>query len=161
MGQLSRMENEPIDDMIDEIKENRIMAKFVGLKVVYIQSNHYQDPIEYELEIHEVPNFLDHDEDLLHLYESDGPVELYYEFHSNWNWLMGVVEMIENLRGEDKSYLFSFDIGRDYCVIKHNDFMQEMIAVSSVHEDKIMSIYKAIIRFIEWYNKQDIKLMKG
>jgi len=140
------------------IAESTMIADFVGLIIRTEQCNAYMDPIEYEMVI-DCPDFLDHDEDLLYLYEADYPHQLQYQFHSDWKWLMGAVSKIENLRGEDRAYLFSVDTGRDYCIIRYNDFIGKSIAVSSEHNDKMETIYRAVIRFIEWYNKQDIKLM--
>ena len=139
-------------DMVQEIEEGRLISNFIGLNVRYEQCNAYDDPIEFEMVI-DNPDFLDHDEELLYLYETDGPVELNYKFHSDWNWLMGVVIKIENLKDEDKCYRFSFDMGRDFCAIRTNDLEREMIVVGSVYNDKIGSVYQTVIKFIKWYNK--------
>jgi len=138
-------------EMVQEIEEGRLISEFVGLTVRYEQCNAYMDPIEFEMVI-DNPDFLDHDEELLYLYETDGPVELNYKFHSDWNWLMGAVMKIENLKDEDKCYRFSFDMGRDFCAIRTNDLERELIVVGSVYNNKIASVYQTVIKFIKWYN---------
>lgn len=74
------------------------------------------------------------------------------KFDTSWDWLMPVVEKIENLKDEHGSYLFSFDIGRDWCMIIHNDFTQRPIAVTSLDGDKIGSVFETTVKFINWYN---------
>ena len=66
------------------------------------------------------------------------------KFHSNWNWLMEVVEKIESL-----GYYTQIDnIG---CVISHDN--RDVIVYNS--RTKIEAVYNACIAFIEWYNKQN------
>ena len=76
------------------------------------------------------------------------------KYHSSWNWLMQVVEKIENIKNESEGFLFCFGIGRDFCVIKHNTITQDHISVYSEHNSKILSVFACIVRFIDWYNSQ-------
>jgi len=63
-------------------------------------------------------------------------------FHSSWDWLMPVVEKIEN---ESDSII---EIELDNAHIS-GDFKL------SVHEhSKIESVYTAVVKFIQWYNQQ-------
>ena len=84
--------------------------------------------------------------------------ETYYEevfridemkFHSDWNWLMEVVEKIENLNywinfHGNISY-YNFEIGTN-----NNDFK----TIIGEGDTKFKAVYDAIIKFINFYNKQ-------
>ena len=75
-------------------------------------------------------------------------------FHNDWNWLMTVVDMIENrisLLENDNS--FNVTVGSTcYCVIQ--DSNGEVIEITGEGRNKIMSVYKAVVDFIVWYNKE-------
>ena len=70
------------------------------------------------------------------------------KYHSDWNWLMEVVEKIE-------SEGFSIEMNRqeegDYqCLItKGND-----IKFQTFSSMKIEAVYNACVEFIKWYNEQ-------
>ena len=76
------------------------------------------------------------------------------EFHNDWNWLMKVVDKIESFVFDDNNS-FNVTIGAtNYCVIQDsNGEIYENIEDSE--ETKLLTVYKAIIKFIKWYNKQN------
>ena len=63
-------------------------------------------------------------------------------YHASWEWLMPVVEKIEN------STDTTFDIENDNVHIS-GDFK-----LSVFEHTKLESVYTAVIRFIQWYNEQ-------
>ena len=69
-------------------------------------------------------------------------------FDSDWNWLMTVVEKMENSG-------VKITIGRMYCEIKYSDLFDknktfEITIASGV---KINGVNGAVVEFIQWYNK--------
>lgn len=87
------------------------------------------------------------------------------EYHSNWSWLMPVVEKIESvgyrtcIDGGDKQF-------GNYCHIKKwtNDnelkhFIKEgqKDKIVSQQSTKINTVYPAVLQFLEWYNSQQVK----
>lgn len=70
------------------------------------------------------------------------------EYHSNWNWLMQVVEKIESL-GNDVL------ITSNYIQIAYNQG-EEFIVIELEGNIKIFSVYNACIKFIKWYNENKI-----
>jgi len=71
-------------------------------------------------------------------------------FHSDWNWIMEVVEAIEKLK-----YLVV--IQSNFCQIqeigtKKNDFKPYIIA-SIYSNDKKEAVVQAINQFLIWYNE--------
>ena len=83
-----------------------------------------------------------------------------FNYHSDWNILMPVVEKIENIKIKD--YSISTDITDDKTFINvwhYGDGGKWSILISNLNEEykdfnKIQRTYKAIIEFINFYNKQ-------
>ena len=81
-------------------------------------------------------------------------------FHSDWNWLMAVVEKIENIKIKD--YSISTDITDDKTFINvwhYGDGGKWSILISNLNEEykdfnKMQRTYKAVVKFINFYNKQ-------
>ena len=71
------------------------------------------------------------------------------QYHTSWDWLMPVVEKIEN-----------FNDGCTLCIIEDERChinTQTNFEVDSVGYTKIEAVYNAIIEFIKWYNQQETK----
>lgn len=69
-------------------------------------------------------------------------------FHSDWNWLMDVVDKIESLN-------FSVEMNRqeegDYqCLI-----VKKEIIVQTFSSNKMESVYQAVVKFIKWYEQNN------
>jgi hypothetical protein len=80
-------------------------------------------------------------------------LEDWAKYHREWNWLMPVVEKIENtwING-----------GRPVCNTQSNRVQiylttgyQNTDFASEVYEEqtKIKSVYKGVLEFIKWYNE--------
>lgn len=72
----------------------------------------------------------------------------WFLYETSWNWLMPVVEKIEKL-----GYGVTIGMGM-YCVIQ-DDVTTDDIEFTGMEESKILSTHKAVVEFINWYNKQD------
>lgn len=119
----------------DEILENNeLIAKFMGAEFIH------DDPKDHP--------------DGYYMLEGEYFMVEDFGFHESWDWLMPVVEKIENLTDEENNYLFSFDCGRDFCVVNFNDLTRKSIVCKSVYKDKMGSIWKAVVEFIKWYNNE-------
>jgi hypothetical protein len=74
------------------------------------------------------------------------------EFHKSWDWLMPVVERIEETN--------FVKITRGFCGINEtktstfNAWASYRIKVQTKGESKIEIVYKTVVEFIKWYNKQ-------
>ena len=77
------------------------------------------------------------------------------EFHTDWNWLMKVVEKIESI--EDGIY--QVDILQEGCNILKRCalFIDKRVGKLESDTTKIESVYLACIEFIKWYNEQNKK----
>ena len=65
------------------------------------------------------------------------------EFHTDWNWLMQVVEKIESLDNDLNIYAY-------HCELIYN--VGENIETFEA-KSKIEAVYNACVTFIEWYNE--------
>jgi hypothetical protein len=67
------------------------------------------------------------------------------KFHKDWNWIMEVVQTIENLN-------YTFDVmGKAVSINNSNEMIVDLNANS--FKSKIEAVYTACIEFITWYNE--------
>ena len=84
-------------------------------------------------------------------------------FNSNWNWLMEVVEKIENLPsrtlqgtyylGNEVKIYKAINTNTHYCeinLVKESGY--RIVSIQFNKESKIKSVYDACLEFIKWYN---------
>ena len=67
------------------------------------------------------------------------------EYHTNWNWLMPVVEKIESL---------GYDFSIDNCYVRIWDGGQSDFEMTFSEPTKLLTAYFAVIEFIKWYNNE-------
>jgi len=121
-----------------EIENNQMIAEF--LNFAYLENFNYPK------------------ENAIGWYNSKGIcVGSELKFHYSWDWLMEVVEKIENIIfDEDNSY--NVTIGStNYCVIQDSNGE----VYDSSHDNgktKLEAVYNACIEFIKWYNEPTAKL---
>lgn len=84
------------------------------------------------------------------------------KFHSDWNWLMEVVEKIEFIK-DSYHGRFGVYISSNSCTIQSTNFRPDKPIPNPPHyydnvvlNTKIESTYNAIIRFINFYNKNKL-----
>ena len=88
------------------------------------------------------------------------------KFHSDWNWLMEVVEKIENLPsrtlqginylGNEVKIYKAINTNTHYCeinLVKESGY--RIVSIQFNKESKIKSVYDACLEFIKWYNEQN------
>jgi hypothetical protein len=72
-------------------------------------------------------------------------------FHSDWNWLMAVVDKIESFVDDDKCAKYNFIIEQSFVEIIDNNTSDTIVETDE--ETKMKSIYQAVIKFIKWYEQ--------
>lgn len=86
------------------------------------------------------------------------------EFNTSWDWLMPVVEKIENTnvvrlyaknwQGVEVRIFKTLNTGDNYCEINHiRHSGNKIITITHNKESKIQCVYEAVIDFINWYNE--------
>lgn len=73
------------------------------------------------------------------------------KYHSDWNWLMQVVEKIESI--EDQRFLFQISSRQGfYAEVRMRFYYNEKIE-DAFGKTRIEAVYNACLTFIEWYNE--------
>lgn len=71
-------------------------------------------------------------------------------FHSDWNWLMLVVDKIESLETSNGN-TFTIDFHRDsVLVFEYGKYTNEIVFTEGL--GRMQNLYNACIAFVEWYN---------
>ena len=82
------------------------------------------------------------------------------QFHTDWNWLMEVVEKITSILMLDDNFKYNYlYIGYDFEDKEHyvNLYVSEDIQLNgSSKNSKIQAVYNACLEFIKWYNENKI-----
>lgn len=82
-------------------------------------------------------------------------------YHTDWDWLMPVVEKIENTSSETVAKIFVSINGRECGYWNYFNAVDCLRTENSgkvqkkfTGKTKIEAVYNACVHFIEWYNKQ-------
>jgi len=146
---------------------NKLIAEFVGAKVTTpypfnkdlgYETYHFEYPADKDVPTNYPENRRSHVIDGL-------------KYHSSWDWLMPVVEKIENLTMsgkeeissgaiEDVDWSFAFEIKDKQCMIhrycspqfygEDSDYLK---LYDCRNTNKMKSVYYAVVQFITWYNQ--------
>lgn len=75
------------------------------------------------------------------------------DFSNSWDWLMPVVEKINNILDDDDEFIYSVNIHPSKVTIY---FYQRDIFVSNEHGSTLISmVYNAVVEFINEYNEEN------
>ncbi len=119
------------------VENNKLIAEFMKFEKTK-QGGLYISPEGFEWE-----RFLDVENYIL-------PNQ--FLFHSSWDWLMKVVEKIENLSKEGETYMFSITKFSARVTYKGS-----RIVDLPIDNTKIEAVYNACVEFIKWYNENKSK----
>lgn len=78
------------------------------------------------------------------------------KYHTSWDWLMPVVEKIEEIGFMVTTMGTTKSIGKHRCVISSDPYVRkgENHVIFIEEETRFQAAYQAVIQFIKWYNKQ-------
>ena len=85
------------------------------------------------------------------------------QFHKNWNWLMEVVEKIEKTEVVGQVFNIQIDRNKTHILYAPANYPNEKWFENLIlkeGESKILNCYNAVVEFIKWYNKQELKETK-
>ncbi len=114
---------------------NKLIAEFMGYKLTPCNNGLAWD-IGKSIPSHE------------HLFPLQGVLHTGNElnFHTSWDWLMLVVDKIENCDGLSNEEVITIEY-KD-CIIPHH---QEEVRIEGANS-KLEAVYNAVVEFIKYYN---------
>jgi len=124
-------------------ENNKIIAEFMGLKPKCELDGVYS--------FSDLPFFSIRENDIDKVVEG---IAKYAKYHSNWNWLMEVVEKIKQVKP-----LTEINISLVGTKIKSFDFedgagFSFFPKVNTQEKTMLIVTYNAVLEFIKWYNEQ-------
>jgi len=121
-------------------ENNKMIAEFMGLELeetlegLFVYARKEQSPIKLNdirtefYEVHEL------------------------QYHISWDWLMPVVEKINNILDDDDEFVYSVNIHPSKVTIYYENY--DRIFVSNEHGSTTREmLYLAVVKFIKKYNK--------
>jgi hypothetical protein len=113
---------------MNTIENNKIIADFMGLSTISFEKDMYVLKWKNNL-----------------VQPKDDTV---FKFHLDWNWIMEVVEKIENLEPDR----FKVEIFDKQCIIYDMTENHEFINFEELK--KIYAVYNSCLEFVKWYKLQ-------
>ena len=104
-----------------------------------------------------IAEFMEYKTDKYCIYDEDGRTgyfesstdNKYHTFDTSWDWLMPVVEKCFYMFEIEKTHL-GYYVFRGKHLININ---KPILPIATNDEIKILCVYKAVVKFIKWYNK--------
>ena len=124
--------------------ENRLIADFIGAVQTY---KPYVNTDDMEYDMYGVIPTIEDGENEKHYFL---PQEMLFD--TDWNWLMVVVEKIENIEDENRCSKYNFEMVQTFVEIIDNNNSDTIVEIDK--NTKIQATYKAVVEFIKWYNEQ-------
>ncbi len=88
-------------------------------------------------------------------YKEGKPPLAILSFDTDWNWLMEVVEKIENFVDQNNCARYNFMIEQSFIEIIDNSNSNTIVEID--RETKIQAVYDACVEFVKWYNSVDFE----
>ena len=128
-------------------ENNRLIAEFMGAKPVDVLNGWQKYDKEKEGQAYEIEA---HSEYISLQETKDCFFGDTMQYDTSWDWLMPVVEKIEGMNYSVEIY--SMGLGNNRTTFYSCGAIVN--THSRLEESKIKSVYKAVVEFIKWYNKQ-------
>lgn len=131
------------------MESNKMVAEFMGFKKSNVR-NIKGVPYDYDL-----PNgfeLIKETETTIEsvwcevLMEQDSCMVGDLKFHKSWDWLMPVVDKIDEILPDDNFLSITYN----RCLIEYDS---EGITFEGLGNSRREATYKAVLEFIEWYNE--------
>jgi hypothetical protein len=132
------------------LENNKLIAEFMGWKLHKSKTfDNYNNHIGY-MEDYIVPKELGY----MHydILETEYTIK-YMKFNSSWNWIMLVVEKIENIKEDNDHRICKYNFLQEQSFIEIIENHTSITIVELDEDTKLEASYKAVIKFINYYNK--------
>lgn len=117
------------------LNSNKLIAEFMGAKSIH-------NPTGYDI----------HDDKDWYKYNELNYESTDFKFHSSWDWLIPVLEKIEQLGYHTR---ICFDDFGSWMQIHYGLSVADTDETKALnqHGTKIENTFKSVVEFIKWYNK--------
>jgi len=150
-----------ISDILNIEESNRKIAEFMEVKCRFVNLSHLNDRSFYMIS-HETRPSGYNPHGIFYTEESCFNAFIRNaEYHTNWNWLMEVVEKIETIESPHHGH-FGVHISSNGCDIQGTNLWKDiqnldeygavyMSDPNAILNTKLDSTYYNVVKFIEWY----------
>ena len=118
------------------MKDNKLIAEFMGYDISTIASSGVE-VVEFESKDTKVENL---------------------KYHESWDWLMPVVERINNTHSDNYGNHYSFQIGNGFVWVDPHMGSRIFFSGNDVdHKDEpmISKVHRGVVEFIKEYNDEE------
>lgn len=120
------------------LKNNKLIAEFMGAKE-FEENGWFLLPCKIS---EETPDG----------FESSKADLVFY--HESWDWLIPVVEKIENKFCSSNIHYYSAGKMKQQHVVEFLGYSAEF-SIVTYNKNKLKAVYEAVIEFIKWYNENN------
>ena len=127
------------------MQNNKLIAEFMGA----VGTPKY-NPTEWDVYITGCLDVDSDDENAQHFYTPDE-----MKYHTSWDWLMPVVERVNNTHSDNYGNHYSFQIGNGFVWVEPHMGSRIFFSGNDIdHKDEpmISKVYRGIVEFIKQYN---------
>ena len=141
-------------------ENNKIIAEFMGVKQDLESGNYMLPHYSGKYVVNPLTQGRNYDE-WADRYTDENyntgyllPLE-YLQYNTSFDWLMEVVEKIENLTDKNNFVLYDINIYPDGVIVLDQEEHEKVsITRGDGFTSKIEMVYNACVEFIKWYNEQ-------
>jgi len=136
-------------------KSNKLIAEFMGGKIMWKTGKHINISGYYLPYLGKNENTLTGEyEATINSYVSVSGLK----YHNSWDWLMPVVEKIQNLGVSTNIHYYAGTNVNEATINSSVTFLgYKMEYDNSEFKTKMEATYTSVVKFIRWYNKQKKK----
>ena len=121
------------------IEGNKLIAEFMGGKLIPFPDSVYKEVYEFETEI-------------TYCSGKKWPIPV-LAYHVSWDWLMPVVEKIKTIKHPDY-YGFGFSMINDTIQFTADNLIVPQFKKHWKEKDSMLNAtWLAVVEFLEWYNQ--------
>ncbi len=127
------------------MQNNKLIAEFMGAKLLVLGGS-----TEYEM--YGVLDCIEDGANEKHYFIDDEMM-----FHESWDWLMPVVERINNTHSDNYGNHYSFQIGNGFVWVEPHMGSRIFFSGNDIdHKDEpmISKVYRGVVEFIKQYNDE-------